>query len=95
MASKSKVYKDRRNLLTRNTVKVEIYLQKILDDESTPEHIKPRLLACLELLDRGLMGQPLKDEKVIIEVLDGVARVTFASDYVVVKIKDLDNGIEE
>jgi hypothetical protein len=95
MASKSKIYKDKRNLLTRNVVKVVTYLQAIMDDDYTPEHVKPRLVACLELLDRGMIGLPMKDERVVVEVSGGVARVAFATDYVRVKIKDLDLTFEE
>lgn len=94
MASKFKDMKDKRDVLVRNTARAVGYLQMIMDDAGTPEHLKPRLLACLELVDRGLLGQPMEDEKVVVEVTDGIARVASKTEYVEVVIHDRDTEFE-
>ena len=90
----SKAVNVKRNLLVRNAVKVVLTLQAAMDDADTPEHVKPRLLACLELLDRGLLGQSMADERVVIELRGGAAYLISQSDYVQVKIRDLNNEFE-
>jgi hypothetical protein len=84
--------KEKHNIIIRNAVRAVAHLQSLMDDDNTPEHLKPRLLACLDLLDRGLLCQPLDDERVVIEVIAGIAYVASKTEYVEVVINDLDEG---
>lgn len=86
--------KERHKLLVRNAVRAVGHLQMLMDDDDTPEHVKPSLSACLELLDRGLLHQSLDDERVVIEVVGGVAYIASKTDYVDVVIHDLDNSTD-
>lgn len=90
-----KELKEKHNILVRNAVRTVAGLQSVMNDNDTPEHVKPFLLACLEVLDKGLVGQPLEDERIVIEVVDGVAYVASKTEYVEVVIHDLDNGFDE
>ncbi len=94
MASNIKVLREKHNLLTRNAVRTVGHLQMLMDGTNTPEHVKPHVLACLVVLERGLLGQDMEDERVVIEVIGGVAYVTSKTDYVDVVIRDLDNEME-
>ncbi len=87
MASALKGLKDKHLNLTRYAVRAVARLQMLLDEEGTPEYLKPQLLACLDMLDRGLLAQDLEDERVVIEVAGGVARVVAKTDYVDVVIR--------
>ncbi len=91
MVSTVKELREKHKLLTRNVVCALAHLQALMDDDSeTPEHVKPHILACLTLLDRGLLGQPMEDERVVIEVTAGIAYVASKTEYVEVVIKDND-----
>ena len=86
--------KEKHTILMRNAVRAVAHLQSLMDGADTPEHVKPHLLACLTLLDRGLMGQDMDDERVVIEVVAGIAYVASKTEYVDVVIHDLDNSFE-
>lgn len=82
--------KEKHNRMIREMVRAVAHLQALLADDDTPEHVKPALLACLELLDRGMLHQPMKDERVVIEVVAGIAYVASKTEFVQVIINDPD-----
>lgn len=92
MARAFKELKGKHNILIRNMVRAVGHLQWLMDDGDTPEHVKPRLMTCLELLDRGLLGLAMEDELVRIKVVNGTAYVAFKSEYVDVSICDLNEA---
>lgn len=83
--------KERHERLLRSGVKAVSYLQGVLADYDTPEHVKPGLMTALSLLEYGLLDQPMQDERVLIEVIAGVARVAEKTEFVQVTIDDLDS----